>query len=69
MTPQPPPALPFLRLPSTRGTDDQERGAPGERPLADWPLTVLVGVTGVGKSTALHALKAARPGLRAEHAG
>lgn len=64
MTPQPPPALPFLRLPSTRGTDDQERGAPGERPLADWPLTVLVGVTGVGKSTALHALKAARPGLR-----
>lgn len=38
--------------------------APSERPLADLALTVLVGVTGVGKSTALGALHAARPGLR-----
>lgn len=64
MTPELPPSLPFLRLPPFGGPDDQAGEAPGERPLADWPLTVLVGVTGVGKSTALQALQAARPGLR-----
>ena len=37
------------------------------RPLASWPLIVLVGVTGVGKSTALAALSgptSSGPGLR-----
>lgn len=51
------PALPFLRAP----------GAPpaaAERPLAELPLTVLVGVTGVGKSTALAALTGADAGMR-----
>ncbi|MEW6421168.1 MAG: AAA family ATPase [Deinococcota bacterium] len=38
--------------------------APHERPLAELPLTVLVGVTGVGKSTALKALQAADPSAR-----
>ncbi|MBB5235144.1 AAA family ATPase [Deinococcus budaensis] len=36
-----------------------------EVPLGEWPLTVLVGVTGVGKSTALAALRAADPAARA----
>ncbi|ABF45973.1 P-loop ATPase [Deinococcus geothermalis DSM 11300] len=38
--------------------------APYEQPLAELPLMVLVGVTGVGKSTALRALQAADPGAR-----
>ncbi|MBZ9714349.1 nucleoside/nucleotide kinase family protein [Deinococcus multiflagellatus] len=37
---------------------------PGERPLAAWPLTVLVGVTGVGKSTALAALRGLGSGVQ-----
>ncbi|GAA5512563.1 hypothetical protein Dcar01_01279 [Deinococcus carri] len=37
---------------------------PHEVPLAGLPLTVLVGVTGVGKSTALTALRAADPAAR-----
>lgn len=47
--------------PPTRPTADHLshlRGGP--RPLAEWPLLVLVGVTGVGKSTALAALGAYR---------
>ncbi|GGK93683.1 ATPase [Deinococcus radiotolerans] len=50
-------ALPFLRA----------SGAPPaefERPLSDLPLTVLVGVTGVGKSTALAALTGTDAGMR-----
>lgn len=43
------PTLPFLRLPTPAAV-------PQEIPLSDLPLTVLVGVTGVGKSTALSAL-------------
>lgn len=42
--------LPYLRLPDTLPRAD-------ERPLGQLPLTVLVGVTGVGKSTALGALQ------------
>lgn len=42
---------------------DPPRG-PLEVRLAQLPLTVLVGVTGVGKSTALKALQAADPGAR-----
>ncbi|KQR35962.1 hypothetical protein [Deinococcus sp. Leaf326] len=38
--------------------------APTEQRLADLSVTVLVGVTGVGKSTALGALHAALPGLK-----
>ncbi|GAA5533241.1 ATPase [Deinococcus aluminii] len=38
--------------------------SPHERRLAELPLTVLVGVTGVGKSTALAALRAAAPQAR-----
>ena len=52
-----PAALPFLRAP----------GAPpaaSERSLAELPLTVLVGVTGVGKSTALAALTGSDAGMR-----
>ncbi|SMB94131.1 ATPase [Deinococcus hopiensis] len=37
---------------------------PAEVPLAELPLTVLVGVTGVGKSTALEALRVSQPGAR-----
>ena len=36
----------------------------GGRPLGECPLTVLVGVTGVGKSTALAALQGADPALK-----
>lgn len=46
--PRPAP-LPFLR-------SADAPPAPHERPLAQLPLTVLVGVTGVGKSTALAAM-------------
>ena len=49
-------------LPGLRAADAPS--APHERPLADLTLTVLVGVTGVGKTTALGALHAARPGLK-----
>lgn len=50
------PQLPFLRAaPAPSGP---------WVPLADLPLTVLVGVTGVGKSTALHALQGALPDMR-----
>ncbi|MEF2279698.1 ATPase [Deinococcus sp. YIM 134068] len=48
--------LPHLSADSPRG--------PHERRLAELPLTVLVGVTGVGKSTALAALTAADPAAR-----
>ncbi|MDB5045094.1 MAG: ATPase [Deinococcus sp.] len=48
--------LPFLRA----ALDP----APHESPLSGLPLTVLVGVTGVGKSTALAALQAANPAMR-----
>ncbi len=51
------PALPFLRAPGAPP-------APRERALAALPLTVLVGVTGVGKSTALAALTGADAGMR-----
>lgn len=37
---------------------------PGDTRLGEWPLTVLVGVTGVGKSTALRALAQAGAGAR-----
>ncbi|UBV43988.1 ATPase [Deinococcus taeanensis] len=50
-------SLPFLRA-------DAAPPAAHERFLADLPLTVLVGVTGVGKSTALAALTGADPGMR-----
>ncbi|WP_034385170.1 hypothetical protein [Deinococcus sp. YIM 77859] len=49
-------ALPHLHTSSPQ--------TPYELPLAQLPLTVLVGVTGVGKSTALAALRAADPGVR-----
>ncbi|MFC6665531.1 hypothetical protein ACFP9V_09400 [Deinococcus radiopugnans] len=42
--------LPHLRLPDTPPAAD-------EQPLGHLPLTVVVGVTGVGKSTALSALQ------------
>ncbi|MFB9993961.1 ATPase [Deinococcus oregonensis] len=48
--------LPFLRV----GSDP----AAHESPLSSLPLTVLVGVTGVGKSTALVALQSALSGMR-----
>ncbi|MFC4639623.1 ATPase [Deinococcus hohokamensis] len=51
-----PPPLPYLRAaPAPAGP---------WVPLAEMPLTVLVGVTGVGKSTALHALQEALPDTR-----
>ncbi|MCD0177696.1 ATPase, partial [Deinococcus sp. 14RED07] len=49
--------MPFLRA-------DAAPLAPPERRLSDLPLTVLVGVTGVGKSTALAALTGADPAMR-----
>ncbi|WP_291429958.1 ATPase [Deinococcus sp.] len=49
--------LPFLRA-------DAASPAPHERRLSQLPLTVLVGLTGVGKSTALAALTAADAGVR-----
>lgn len=49
--------LPFLRA-------DAAPTAPHERRLSQLPLTVLVGVTGVGKSTALAALTGADAGVR-----
>lgn len=49
-------ALPHLHPGSPRG--------PHESHLADLPLTVLVGVTGVGKSSALAALRQADPAAR-----
>ncbi|MFD1730018.1 ATPase [Deinococcus malanensis] len=49
--------LPFLR--STPSLPESPWA-----PLGSLPLTVLVGVTGVGKSTALQALQEARSGLR-----
>lgn len=49
--------LPALRLPASDV-------APFEVPLGELALTVLVGVTGVGKSTALAALQAADPEAR-----
>ena len=49
-------------LPGLRAADSPP--APTERPLSDLPLTVLVGVTGVGKSTALAALREADPALK-----
>ncbi|WP_102125706.1 ATPase [Deinococcus planocerae] len=54
--PAPAPGLPHLRAAPPH--------SPHERPLAELPLTVLVGVTGVGKSTALAALMEADPGAR-----
>lgn len=51
------PQLPALRLPAGEA-------APFETPLGELALTVLVGVTGVGKSTALAALQAADPEAR-----
>lgn len=52
----PAPLPPGLHL----GASGTSRGVP----LGEWPLTVLVGVTGVGKSTALAALRAADPAAR-----
>ncbi|GAA0499149.1 ATPase [Deinococcus depolymerans] len=52
-----PVSLPFLRA-------DGAPPAAHERRLADLPLTVLVGVTGVGKSTALAALTGADAAMR-----
>ncbi|THF68613.1 ATPase [Deinococcus sp. Arct2-2] len=49
-------ALPFLRAAADAG--------PHESPLSGLPLTVLVGVTGVGKSTALAALQAVTPAMK-----
>lgn len=47
----------MLRGLRTEGSDTRDQTSePHERRLADLPLTVLVGVTGVGKSTALGAL-------------
>lgn len=43
-------------LPAGLRADTASSAAPTEKRLADLPLTVLVGVTGVGKSTALSAL-------------
>lgn len=51
------PSLPFLRA-------DAAPLSPSERRLSGLPLTVLVGVTGVGKSTALAALTGADAGVR-----
>lgn len=53
-------------LPGLRAADSPPTFLPGpaERPLGDLPLTVLVGVTGVGKSTALAALREADPALK-----
>ncbi|UQN05745.1 AAA family ATPase [Deinococcus sp. QL22] len=48
--------LPFLRASAD--------AAPHESPLSSLPLTVLVGVTGVGKSTALAALQSANAAMR-----
>lgn len=52
----PAPSLPHLWAAAPR--------PPHERPLAELPVTVLVGVTGVGKSSALAALGEADPGMR-----
>ncbi|GGR79025.1 ATPase [Deinococcus sedimenti] len=49
--------LPFLRPPGAPPTSS-------ERALSELPLTVLVGVTGVGKSTALSALTGSDAGVR-----
>ena len=49
-------------LPGLRAADSPPKSA--ERPLGELPLTVLVGVTGVGKSTALAALQATDAALK-----
>ncbi|WP_216325355.1 AAA family ATPase [Deinococcus aestuarii] len=54
-------SVPARPLPHLRAAPPRP---PHERLLAELPLTVLVGVTGVGKSTALAALGEANPGLR-----
>ncbi|BDP40970.1 ATPase [Deinococcus aetherius] len=54
-------SVPARPLPHLRAAPPR---LPHERPLAELPLTVLVGVTGVGKSTALAALRGADPGVR-----
>lgn len=55
-------SLPGLSLPFLRA--DAAPPAPHERRLSQLPLTVLVGVTGVGKSTALAALTGPDAGVR-----
>lgn len=49
-------AMTAAALPSGLRADTAPSAAPTEKRLAELPLTVLVGVTGVGKSTALSAL-------------
>ncbi|WP_339096435.1 ATPase [Deinococcus sp. VB142] len=51
-------------VPSLPGLRAADTPLPHEQALSDLPLTVLVGVTGVGKSTALAALQAADPALK-----
>ncbi|WP_075836361.1 ATP-binding protein [Deinococcus marmoris] len=55
-----PPSLPFLRadVAADAAPSEATSARTGERLLGELPLTVLVGVTGVGKSTALDALQA-----------
>ena len=55
--------LPGLRA-ADSPSDPPSAIGPAERPLGELPLTVLVGVTGVGKSTALAALRGADAALR-----
>lgn len=55
------PANRAVTLPFLRATAEAD---PHESPLSSLPLTVLVGVTGVGKSTALAALQAATAGMK-----